>query len=187
MKPKSEIANRRRRVAMLLAEGMSVNEIARALKIRWDVADEDVKLIREDPNNIDYISPKRALGRLLDNYDTLEKRASEHLQLALDQGKLDSANRWFETIRRIAEDRGKVLHQIGLLNRAAREAPAEDPEHAEPRLSARARELMARIALAEKLGHPWKCDLVVEDTTALEPVPDPLFHPSKRTEEPAHE
>lgn len=181
MKSKSETLQRRRRVAMLLGEGMSANEIAKALKLRWDVVDEDRKLIQGDPNNIDYISPKRALGRLLDNYDILEKRASEHLQLALDQGKLDSANRWFETIRRIAEDRGKVLHQIGLLNRAAREAPSDEADHGEPRVSTRARELMGRIALAEKLGHPWRCDLVVEDTTALEPVPDPDFRPSPRT------
>ena len=52
--------------------------------------------------------------------------------------------------------------------------PADDqPTSLEETLSARARKLIARIALAEKVGHPWDAHLEVQDTTAEEPVPDP--------------
>jgi hypothetical protein len=172
MSAKSEISARRRRVALLLAEGMSTNEIAGALKVRWDVADADVKAVEADPNNIDYLQPKHALGRLLDNYDRLEREARDHLARSIADGKMEAANRWFESIRRLAEDRGRVLQQIGVLNRAAEDAPRDEPEGLEDLLSPRARKLMARIALAEKMGHRWRGEIDVEDTTALDPVPD---------------
>lgn len=174
MSARSEISHRRRRVAHLLGEGMSTNEIAEALGIRWDVADADVKAVRADPNNIDYLQPKHALGRLLDNYDTLEREAREHLAASVTDGKMEAANRWFESIRRLAEDRGHVLHQIGLLNRAADQAPESELEpRMEDLLSPRARALVARIALAEKMGNRWTADVQIEDTTAVEPAPAP--------------
>ncbi len=186
MSARSEITGRRRRVAHLLGEGMSTNEIAETLGVRWDVADGDIKAVRADPNNIDYLSPKHALGRLLDNYDTLEREAREHLAASVADGKMEAANRWFESIRRIAEDRGHVLHQIGLLNRAADQAPdAELEPRMEDLLSPRARTLVARIALAEKMGHRWTAEIQVEDTTAVEPVPVPPPAPvSAGTDEP---
>ncbi len=171
MSARSEITTRRRRVAQLLAEGLSTNEIASALKIRWDVADADVKAVAADPNNIDYLLPKHALGRLLDNHDRLEREAREHLARSITDGKMEAANRWFESIRRIAEDRGRVLQQIGVLNRAAEEAP-EEATRLEDLLSPRARSLLARIALAEKMGHRWTGEIEIEDTTAVEPVPE---------------
>lgn len=176
---RSEIAARRRRAAQMLAEGMSTNEIAAALKVRWDVADADVKAVQADPNNIDYLSPKHALGRLLDNHDRLEREARDHLARAIAEGKMEAANRWFESIRRIAEDRGRVLQQIGVLNRAAEGAPRDDASSLEDLLSPRARKLMARIALAEKMGHPWRADLDIEDRTATDPTPDPLPDPGE--------
>lgn len=173
---KSGLVERRRRVAQLLADGQSTNEIARALGVRWDVAEADIQAVKADPNNIDYLSPKRALGRLLDGYDTLEREAREHLALAIQEGKLDSANRWFESIRRITEDRGRVLHQIGVLNRAARQAAStQDEGRPGPRLSPRARKLVARVMLAEKLGHAWTGELSFQEPAALEPEPDPDF------------
>ena len=173
MSARSEITARRRRVAQLLAEGMSTNEIAGTLKVRWDVADADVKAVQGDPNNIDYLSPKHALGRLLDNYDRLEREARDQLARAVDEGKMEAANRWFESIRRIAEDRGRVLQQIGVLNRAAEDAPRDEVSSLDDLLSPRARKVMARIALAEKMGHPWRANLDIEDRTATEPTPDP--------------
>ncbi len=168
---RSKHGQRRRKVALLLADGMPIAEVARTLKLRAEVVEAERKAIEADPNNIDYLSPKRALGRLLDAYDALEREAREHLRVAVEQGKADVANRWFESIRRLTEDRGRVLHQIGVLNRATQEAARDDPEEPVERLSPRARKLMARIALAERLGHPWRADIVFEDTTALEPVP----------------
>ena len=163
----------------MLAERMSTNEIAEALGIRWDVADGDVTAVRADPNNIDYISPKHALGRLLDNYDALEREAREQLAASVKDGKLEAANRWFESIRRIGDDRGRVLHQIGLLNRAADEVPKGELEtRMEDLLSPRARALVARIALAEKMGHRWTGEIEIEDTTAIEPVPAPTAEPA---------
>ena len=94
MSARSEIISRRRRVAQMLAERMSTNEIAEALGIRWDMADGDVTAVRADPNNIDYLSPKHALGRLLDNYDTLEREAREQLAASVKEGKMEAANRW---------------------------------------------------------------------------------------------
>lgn len=178
MKARSKILLRRRRVAQMLAEGMSVHEIAKTLHMRWDYVEADVKVIQADPNNVDYLSPKRALGRLLDAYDDLEREARQHLKLSIEQGKLDAANRWFESVRRIAEDRGRVLHQIGVLNRATQEITETPREpRLEDRLSPRARRMLTRIALAEKVGHDWSADLQVRDRKALEPEPDPDFKP----------
>lgn len=187
MIPRSELTERRRRVAQLLADGQSTNEIARILQIRWDVAEADVKAVGADPNNIAYLSPKRALGRLLDGYDALEHEARQHLALAIEKGHLDGANRWFESIRRITEDRGRVLHQIGVLNRAARQASATaDEARPGPRLSPRARKLMARIALAEKLGHGWSGEPAFEEPAAEPPEPDPeLTHSTPAPTPPA--
>ena len=174
MSPKSEVTTRRRRVAQLRAEGMSPAEIASALKLRLEIVEADAKAIAADPNNLDYLQRKQALQGVLDNYDRIECEAREHLQTSLDQGKMDAANRWFESIRRIATDRGRVLEKIGVLNRAVDDLPADDqPRSLEETLSARARKLIARIALAERVGNTWDAHLEIQDTTAEEPVPDP--------------
>ncbi len=172
MTPRSEISTRRRRIAQLLAEGVLATEIAEHLGIRPEVADADVRAIAADPNNIDYLQPKQALASLLDSLDRLEREAREHLDAAAKGGKLEAANRWFESVRRLTEDRGRVLQQLGLLNRAAEEGPAEGARSLEDLLSPRARKLMARIALAERMGHPWHGDITIEDATALPSIPD---------------
>ncbi len=185
MSTKSEVTTRRRRVAQLRAEGMSLTEIASALKLRLELVEADSKAIAADPNNLDYLQRKQALQGVLDNYDRIEREAREHLQTSLDQGKLDAANRWFESIRRIATDRGRVLEKIGVLNRAVDDLPAEDqPRSLEETLSPRARKLIARIALAEKVGDTWDAHLEIQHTTAEEPVPDPDW-PARAASAPA--
>ncbi len=179
MTSRSEIKRRRRRVAFLLTEGMSVLEIARTLKQHRDIITTDIKTIEDDPNNLDYISPKRALGRLLDRYDGLEREAREHLRRAVDEGKLDAANRWFESVRRLAEDHGRVLQQLGVLNRAIDEVQRDSEEQpTEPTLSPKAQRLLTRIRLAEKLGRSWSGEVTVEDN-AEAPTPEPGHRPPK--------
>ena len=174
MSAKSEIPARRRRVAQLRAEGVAPAEIASTLKLRLEVVEADVKALAADPNNLDYLQRKQALTRLLDNYDRIEREAREYLQTAIAEGKLDAANRWFESIRRIATDRGRVLEKIGVLNRVVEDVQPEDRAASlEDRLSPRARKLVARIALAEKVGHAWDAHLEIQDPAAEEPVPDP--------------
>ncbi len=166
------IATRRRRVAYLLIEGLSAEEIASRLEVRPALVEADAKAIDADPNNPDYLHPKRVLTKLLDRYDKLEEEARGYLQRALDADKLDSAVKWFDTIRRITEDRGRVLGEIGLLNKGAEVEPVQAEDDQEG-LSPEARRLIAQIRLAEKLGHTWRSNLVVDDPSALAPEPDP--------------
>ncbi len=170
MSTRFETAARRRRIAQLLGEGVAAEEIAEHLDIRPEMADADLKAIAADPNNIDYLQPKQALAQLLDSLDRLEREARDQMRCAVDASRIEAANRWFESIRRLAEDRGRVLQQIGLLNRAAQEAPTEGQRSLEELLSPRARKLLARIALAERMGHPWQVTLTIEDATALPPL-----------------
>ncbi len=172
MSERSEVTTRRRHIAQLLAEGVLASEIAEHLGIRPEVADADVRAIAVDPNNIDYLQPKQALASLLDNLDRLEREAREQLQKAVDGGKPEAANRWFESVRRLTEDRSRVLQQLGLLDRAAEAAPTDGQKSLEELLSPRARKLMARIALAERMGNPWGGDITIEDATALPPIAD---------------
>jgi len=164
---------RRRRIAMALADGMSVPEICRALKLRRAIVEREREAIEADPNNLAYLSPKRAFAQRLDAYDVLEQEARTHMKAALAKGKLDVANKWFESLRRIGGERGRLLREIGVFNRAFEDvsAAAAAPDEGAT-VSTKAKSLLARIALAEKRGRAWDVELRV-DESALEPVPDP--------------
>jgi hypothetical protein len=168
------IEQRRRRVALAQADGLVPAEIAVRLALRPEQVKEDLDAIAADPNNPAYLSPKRAFARRLDNLDALEQEAREHMESALGDDDTDAANRWFESIRRIAQERGRLLSQIGVVNRAMEQIPPDEPAEETSALSPKARKLIAEIALAEKLGRSWEAELRVEDT-ALDPVPDPEF------------
>lgn len=167
---------RRRVVARLLADGASVNAIARHLGIGWESANREVAYVRERLDTAEYVTAERAVIATLERMRALEEEALGHVRQLQQRGNVELANRWFESARRIMRYRGRLLAE----QRAKRRAAGREPSESAPpslALSPRARVVQKRIAWAEKQGRGWDMRVTFEVPEALEPVPAPLPPP----------
>lgn len=163
---------RRRVVARMLEGGASVNAIAKHLRIGWESANREVQYVRARLDTAEYVTVERALVVTIERFQALEDEAHGYARNHGLPGEL--ANRWFESARRAARHRGQLLAKLRALQHANGRERTSEQALPPLQVSHRAQALQARIARAEQLGIDWDVTLAIEDTDALEPVPDPL-------------
>ncbi len=159
-------------VARMLAAGASVNAIAKHLGIGWESANREVQYVKARQDTAEYMTAERALVVTVARLAALEDVALGHVKLAAELGEHRLARRWFESARRVARARGRLLAEAGALRGDAGGSPDLRTELPALELSARALELQARIARAEQLGQTWEVRVTFDVPEALEPIPD---------------
>ncbi len=163
---------RRRVVARLLAEGASVNAIAKHLRIGWESANREVTYVRARLDSAEYITAERAVDVTLERMRALEEEALGHVRQLQQRGQPELANRWFESARRIMRYRSRLLERR--TKRRAAGGPGAQSKPTRLALSPRAHAIQKRIARAEKQGRAWEVRVTFEVPEALEPVLGPL-------------